>query len=123
MDIEHRDDIDLLIQEFYALVMVDDHISFLFTDVARIHLPTHLPKIADFWEKILLGSGPYAGNPMKPHMDLHARSPLLPAHFERWLELFEQTVDRLFSGPKADEAKARANHVAALMEYKTRGGR
>ena len=38
--------------------------------------------------------------------------PVEKAHFDRWLELFLATVDELFAGPKAKEAKGRALSVA-----------
>jgi len=33
-------------------------------------------------------------------------------HFQRWLEIFEQTVDELFAGEMADAAKIRAKMIA-----------
>jgi hypothetical protein len=38
--------------------------------------------------------------------------PVGKAHFDRWLELFLETVDENFSGPKAEEAKGRALSIA-----------
>jgi hemoglobin len=40
------------------------------------------------------------------------------AHFDRWLELFRNTVDRLFAGPNAEEAKLRALSIATVMLVK-----
>ena len=37
--------------------------------------------------------------------------------FGRWIALFHSSVDALFSGPMADEARARASRIAAVMQY------
>ncbi len=57
---------------------------------------------------MLLGTGTYRGAPFPKHAVL----PVEKAHFDRWLELFLATVDELFSGPKAEEAKGRALSIA-----------
>jgi len=38
------------------------------------------------------------------------RAPIV--HFQQWLSLFLGTVDELYSGPKAEEAKGRAASIA-----------
>lgn len=40
-------------------------------------------------------------------------------HFQHWNALFNQTVDKLFEGAKADEIKNRAMNISAVMMYKT----
>ena len=39
-------------------------------------------------------------------------------HFEKWLELFHTTVDELFVGQIAEEAKWRGNRMAEMFELK-----
>src|SRR5690606_33662499 len=93
---------------FYGRVLTDDIIGYLFTEVARLDLDHHLPIIGDFWETVLFASGDYARhgrNPLQVHLGLHAKEPLRPEHFTRWLELFDASVDGLFSGPRATFAK------------------
>jgi hemoglobin len=46
---------------------------------------------------------------------------LKPAHFKKWLELFNTTVDEMFSGPNAGEAKHRASTIARVFQYKLTG--
>jgi hemoglobin len=48
-DIENREDLLLLMQEFYKKLLTDDSINYLFIDVAKIDLPHHLPILVDFW--------------------------------------------------------------------------
>ena len=38
--------------------------------------------------------------------------------FDRWLSLFTTTVDELFEGQKAEEAKQRAVSIAGIFQYK-----
>lgn len=114
-DIESRDDVERLVRAFYAKAMTDPMIGFLFTDVAKLDLESHVPVITSFWETMLLGAKSYAGGAFAPHASLHRKAELRAPHFERWLWLWRGTVDELFSGPVADEAKAHANRVGAAF--------
>jgi hemoglobin len=44
--------------------------------------------------------------------------PLKAIHFERWLSLFNQTVDSLFIGELAEDAKKRAQVIGLTIQYK-----
>ncbi len=111
-DIETRADVERLVRGFYAKAMTDPIIGWLFTDVARLDLEAHVPQISDFWETILLGVRTYRGTPFEPHARLHAKANLRAGHFGRWLALWNETVDELFSGERAGLAKAHALRVA-----------
>ena len=117
-DIGSRADLELLIETFYGKLLADASISYLFTDIAKIDLPKHLPVLADFWESILFQADTYQKNAMKVHMDLHQQSPLQRQHFKTWLECFHATVDELFEGEKAELAKQRATSIATVMQIK-----
>ena len=39
-------------------------------------------------------------------------------HFQHWNDLFNETVDELFEGAKAEEIKQRAINIAAAMMHK-----
>ena len=43
------------------------------------------------------------------------------AHFQQWNALFNETVDELFTGKKAEEIKQRARNISAVLMYKTIG--
>jgi hemoglobin len=118
-DIENREDIDLLMQSFYSKAMTDELIGYIFTDVAKLDLEHHLPIIGDFWETLLFRTGDYARygrNPLQIHGQLNRKTLLQPAHFRRWLKLFETSVDELFSGMRADFIKMRAEAIANRMQ-------
>ena len=108
-DIETREDLEFLLTEFYKIAVVDSEIGHHF---AELDLAAHLPVIIDFWEKILFGKPVYFGNPLAVHQILHEKSPLKLEHFQRWFEIFSQTVDKLFAGETADNAKLRAKMIA-----------
>ena len=121
-DIEHRADIERLINTFYEKVQADPVLGPVFNDVARVDWPRHLPVMYNFWEFLLRGGTQYQGNPIQKHFDLHAMHPLTATHFERWLLLFQTTVDDLFAGPVADDAKFRAFAISETWKPKFSGG-
>lgn len=114
-DIEGREDCERLVRAFYTQALTDPVIGFIFTDVARLDLEAHIPRITAFWETILLGAQSYGGGAFAPHMHIHLQVPLRRGHFERWLWLWGTTVDDLFAGPRAERAKAHATRVAAAF--------
>ena len=81
-------------------------------DVAKVDWGHHLPTMYRFWESLLFGSGGYQGNPFLKHVSL----PVQGEHFQRWLSLFLATVDQLFTGTKAEEAKTRALMIADVFQ-------
>jgi hemoglobin len=119
-DIETRDDCEQLVRSFYGRALTDPVIGWLFTDVAHLDLEAHVPRIASFWETILLGARSYGGGAFAPHAALNARARLRAGHFERWLWLWQQTVDELFAGERAELAKAHAARVASAFHERLR---
>ena len=104
---------------FYGQAMSDPTIGYLFTEVARLDLEHHLPVIGDFWESTLFGTGKYSRhgrNPLLIHAALDRKSPLEAHHFQRWLTLFNETVDASFAGPRAEFAKIRGHAIAQRMQ-------
>jgi hemoglobin len=120
-DIASRGDVERLVDAFYETVRGDALLGPIFDEVARVNWERHLPKMYDFWEGVLLGGSSFRGNPLAVHIALAARVPLGPREFNRWLALFHQAVDASFCGPIADEAKARASRIAAVMQYHIAG--
>jgi hemoglobin len=118
-DIHNAADIELLINTFYQKAVADADIGFLFTAVAKVNFEHHLPVMYGFWRFLLLGEeGAYQGNPLQKHVALHQLHPLEAAHFDRWVALFSATVDELFEGPTAENAKRRAWSIAETWKFK-----
>ena len=120
-DIADRKDIELLVDSFYKKVLQDETIGHFFTEVAKINLEKHMPKMYDFWETTLFHTAGYKGNPMAVHKDLNEKSALEKLHFDTWIAMFKETVDELFAGVTADLAKQRAQSIAMVMQLKIGG--
>lgn len=117
-DIETRTDIELLVNIFYAKVIKDEQLGFIFQEVAKVNWQTHLAIMYDFWENIILFTGTYQGNPMNLHQHLHHIAPLKESHFDQWNKLFTETIDELFAGEKADLTKQRAISISLIIQEK-----
>ena len=114
-DLDTPEAIRQFVDAFYVRLLADADMAPFF---AHLDLAAHMPHLYGFWDKLLLGTGDYARNAMQPHMALHRRLPMQPAHFERGLQHVEATLSAHNAGPKATEAMARARHIAALMQHK-----
>jgi hemoglobin len=113
-DIDNLEDIRLLVDQFYSKVRNDGLIGPIFTKVIGNRWPKHLDTMYKFWETLLLDEHTYHGAPFPPHAPL----PIDETHFKQWILLFKETVDFYFSGKKAEEAKWRADKMAALFTHK-----
>jgi len=111
-DLDDPREIAEMVRRFYRDVAQDDLLGPLFNDVAQVDWAEHLPKLTAFWSRQLLSLPGYEGNPYRQHQLIHAQRPLARADFERWLELFHETIDLGWSGPYAEQAKAFARRVA-----------
>lgn len=117
-EIKSRTDIELLINKFYEKIVEDDLIGFFFKKVIKLDWSKHIPVMYDFWETTLLGVAKYKGNPMKIHIDLHMKEKLKPEHFDRWLEIWEETIKENFDGDKSEQAIKKAIQIGMLMKFK-----
>jgi hemoglobin len=120
-DIEDRADCERLVRAFYGRALTDPIIGFLFVDVAHLDLEEHVPVITSFWETVLLDAHSYGGGAFAVHASLNRKARLRAGHFERWLALWRTTVDELFAGPTAEQAKAHAERVAGAFHRRLEG--
>jgi hemoglobin len=120
-DIATRADCERLVRTFYGKALEDPIIGFIFTDVAKLDLEAHVPRITDFWETVLLGAQSFSGGAFRPHAELHAKVQLREGHFDRWLQLWFGTVDDQFSGPVANQAKIHALRVGHAFNERLKG--
>jgi len=121
MDLQNRDDVETLVRGFYDLARADTLLGPVFEGAIGDDWDQHFPLLFDFWEQILFGTGNYQGQPMQVHKALHQRFPLRQAHFDRWLELWEQNLEVRFAGPHAETARLRARSIRQLMAFKVLG--
>lgn len=116
--LESREDIELLVNSFYAKVIKDETIGFFFKDVVNVNWDKHLPKMYTFWETILFGQMSYKGNPMQIHFPINEIKAMEKHHFAKWLELWKQTIEENFEGENASSAITKSENIANLMAYK-----
>lgn len=110
-DISSVADIEMLVHTFYGKVQKDPLIGGVFNGILNGRWEEHLEKMVRFWQTILFNERTYSGAPFPPH----AMLPIRQQHFDRWRELFLETVDSHFEGVHAEEAKARATLMASLF--------
>lgn len=117
--IENREDIYLLVKDFYVKLMNDDLLHHFFSAFSDPELlEEHLQILVDFWDNILFFSGTYQKNALRPHIDLQLKKPFKSEHFNQWLLHFNNTVDEHFIGEIAHAAKSRALSIATVMQIK-----
>ncbi len=117
-DINSKEDIEKLLIAFYKKALTDELIGFYFTKVVALNLEKHLPIITQFWESILLNTQQYSGNMFQIHQHIHQLSAFKPEHFDRWVQLFQETVTEMFEGNRSELAKQRAASIATIMKSK-----
>jgi hemoglobin len=113
-EISNIEDIKLLVDSFYTKVREDELLGDIFNNAIQDHWPVHLDKMYRFWQTVLLEEHTYNGSPFVPHAQL----PIEKKHFDRWLELFNKTIEEHFAGTIAEEAKWRAEKMAQMFQYK-----
>jgi hemoglobin len=116
--IDSREEVDFLVRRFYERVRNDVMLGPVFNEIVR-DWETHLVHLADFWEMILLQTGPGGGkfNPTRVHKEVDAKMnfSIKQAHFENWLELWFSTIDSFFEGEVALYAKEHARRMAYML--------
>jgi hemoglobin len=112
-----------MVRRFYQDVAQDDLLGPLFNEVAQVDWSAHLPKLTAFWCRALVDVEGYHGNPFRSHAEVHSRSPFTIDHFERWLQLFHDTVELGWVGPNATKAVDLAHNVARVHSHHLNGPR
>lgn len=113
-EITTLENIKLLVNDFYEKVREDELIGYIFDDVIKDNWTEHLEKMYSFWQTILLHEYTYKGAPFPKHLKL----PVEKRHFDRWLELFHETIDTYFEGEKAEELRMRSIKMAEMFMMK-----
>jgi len=114
-DIENKDDVKIFVDAFYEKVRKDILIGPVFA--AKIpdgNWEPHLERMYSFWYTVLFAARDYHGNPFSKHASLPIQKP----HFERWVDLFKETIDTHFEGDRADDTKMRADKMGLLFQSK-----
>jgi len=110
-DITDRESLNILIDKFYERVEKDEILSSFFIGV---NWEKHKIKMLDFWSFVLLDIPGYNTN----LFDVHSKLPIQNAHFQRWIDIFSETVKANFSGINAELAIQKAKIIAASFSAK-----
>jgi hemoglobin len=114
-DLDSRAQIHNLVVSFYREIIFDDLLGPVFEEVAEVDWTLHIPRLIDYWCRILLGEPGFDGYILRPHQHLHALQALTPEMFDRWYQLFSTSVDTGWSGPLAELAKTHAARTASSI--------
>jgi hemoglobin len=114
-DLDTRSRIHDLVVDFYREIVFDDLLGPVFEEVAEVDWTTHIPKLIDYWCRVLLRQPGYDGYVLDAHRQVHVIEPLRLEHFDRWYRLFVESVDRCAQGPIAEQAKTHAATMAAVL--------
>jgi hemoglobin len=111
-DIITETDVAVLVNAFYTKVRQDALLFPVFDPIVGDNWKHHLQRMTDFWSTLLLYTKKFTDDPLTKHLPL----PIEKIHFDRWLQLFSETIDELFEGQIAENAKSRANSIARIMK-------
>lgn len=103
--------IERLVRAFYARVRADALLGPIF-DARIAEWEPHLERMCAFWSSVALMAGRYHGRPMEKHLPL----PVDAQHFDRWLDLFEQTAGEVCPASAAGHFIERARRIAESLE-------
>lgn len=118
-DIKTREDVYMLVSSFYKKVRQDELLAPFFNDVIK-DWDEHLERLTTFWESSLFLKTKYLGDPLTAHVKVdesHNHS-IDNLHFGVWLNLWYQTIDDLFEGDYAENAKRRARKMGTFLYLK-----
>ncbi|MGC6403125.1 MAG: group III truncated hemoglobin [Flavobacteriaceae bacterium] len=115
-DIQTQEDIKIIVDRFYEQVRKDPLLAPLFDLYIQDEWELHLPRMYAFWETVLLGRMVYKGNPALKHLIIHKKTPLTQQHFDRWLTLWQNTLDQHYTGRCVETAKERAHHMSRVLQ-------
>ena len=91
-DLDTRGQIHDLVIQFYREIMLDPLLGPVFDEVAEVEWPVHIPRLIDFWCRVLLGKPGYDGFILNAHQRVHDIERFEPELFDRWYLLFVEAV-------------------------------
>jgi hemoglobin len=110
-EIKNEADVHELVETFYLKVLKDDILAPFFQ---HLNFEEHMPKMEFFWRFVLLDESGYTTNVTEKHMHMRLKE----EHFNRWIFLFNETLDELFVGEKVALAKQRAAVMGWTIQSK-----
>ncbi|MCC5951472.1 MAG: group III truncated hemoglobin [Acidimicrobiia bacterium] len=121
-DLDDRDEIAEFVRRFYRDIAQDTRFHHYFDTLAHVDWHAHTAELTDFWSGVLIG-GPHesADEVIEAHRWLHDAEPFDEALFDRWLEIFDTTLDGGWHGPNTEIARRRGHGLAWAMAKRLTG--
>ncbi|MFN3802722.1 group III truncated hemoglobin [Belliella pelovolcani] len=120
-EIKNRKQVATLVRSFYAKVRLHADLGPIFNGIVE-DWEEHLERLTDFWEMILLQTGPGTGKfspvPVHKEVDRRVNHQLEEQHFLSWLGLWFETVEQNFEGEAAAYAKVHAQRMAHILFFR-----
>ena len=114
-DLDNRSQVHDLVVAFYREVVFDELLAPVFGEVAEVDWADHIPKLIDYWCRVLLDEPGYDGAVLAAHRHVHALDPLRVEHFDRWYALWVEAIDARWAGPVAERAKRHAARIGGSL--------
>src|SRR3546814_11834983 len=83
-DLDDRAQIHDAVVAFYREIVFDDLLAPVFDEVADVDWALHIPKLIDYWCRVLLGEAGHAGSILGPTAVVAGVEPFRAAPFDRW---------------------------------------
>jgi hemoglobin len=118
-DLKTREDVYLLVTTFYKKVREDETLGPFFNGIIK-NWDAHFEHLTTFWKSSLFLKTKYSGNPLEAHVEVDKKTnnTITEVHFGLWLNLWFQTIDELFEGDYAENAKRRARKMSTFLYLK-----
>lgn len=122
-DIDSPEEIFEMVTRQYADIVQDDMLGPHFAPRSghQADWRALIGSITDYWNHALLYAPGYEIDAIERHRPAHERSSFTPELFDRWLQIFYDTIDGGWSGPNAEIAKKRGSGMAWAMANRLLG--
>ncbi|MEP1123582.1 MAG: DUF1971 domain-containing protein [Ilumatobacter sp.] len=121
-DLDTTEEVHEMVTRQYVDVVQDELLEPYFDfEPGFIDWQAHIESVTDYWCHVLLYAPGYEIDVIEAHRTLHDADPFTPELFDRWLEIFHDTVDGGWTGPHAEHAKKRATGMAWAMAQRFLG--
>ncbi|MGZ4708486.1 MAG: DUF1971 domain-containing protein [Acidimicrobiales bacterium] len=121
-DLDTPEEIFEMVTRQYADVVQDDLLQPYFNfGPGFIDWQAHIGSVTDYWCHVVLYAPGYEVDVIENHRHLHEEVAFTPELFDRWLQIFHDTVDGGWTGPHATGAKKRATGTAWAMAQRFLG--
>jgi len=115
-----RENLETLVTSFYHKAMRDDLIGDYFTlelgeEITNFEWLRHIDILVDFWASIFINDPEYNSDPYGPHFTIIG---LKEKDFIRWVQLFAETSDKIYTPAVSKLFKEKAKFYA--QEFMTR---